>query len=236
MSKFDFSAFFKPYDTVIKQYNQHSRFLFYWYIIPLLVAKNKPIYILETGSMHRDLPHLSEGGQGAFTLIMGDLIKNWTGGKLYTVDISKTHLDKCRETTKEFADVIEYVYSDSVSYINEIAGTIDFDLVYLDSYDLDLTNPLPSSEHHLNELKALYSHLKSDVIIGVDDNYGPGTDVEWYTYNKDGSVAHREVVQTRDKTVGKGAKIDPFLISRGWKRHVEFDYPSANNVYCYERN
>ena len=232
MSKFDFSAFFKPYDKVVKT-GGVSRFLFYWYVIPLLVAKNKPIYVLETGSMHESL----ENNQGAFTLIMGDLIKNWTGGKLYTVDISEAHLDQCRETTKEFADVIEYVHSDSVCYIKKIAGVVDFDLLYLDSYDLDATNPLPSAEHHLNELKVIYDHLKADTIIGVDDNYGPGTDLEWFhVSNRDGSVLHTETIETGDKTIGKGAKIDPFLVSRGWKRRVEFDYPGNNNVYCYERN
>jgi len=200
-----------------------SRQKFYNYVIPKLIAKNKPIYILETGTMHTD-------NQGAFTLVMGYLIKNLTGGKLYTVDISKENLDKCRDFTKEYSDVIEYIHSDSVEYLKNISEKIDYDLIYLDSFDLNVTDPHPSSEHHLNELKEIYDYLKKDTIIAVDDNYEPGTIIYWDW--DDGSI---EEVETGDSYIGKGAYIDPFLYHRGWKRHDEFDEQSQNNIYCYER-
>jgi hypothetical protein len=195
------------------------------------MAKNKPIYVLETGSMHRE-------DQGAITLVKGDLINNWTGGKLYTVDISKSNLEKCESLTKEFSGAIEYVHSDSVSYINKIATTQggDFDLLYLDSYDLDLENPLPSSEHHLEELKAVYNYLKSDVIIAVDDNYNPNMHIDWlYISHRSGEPISKKRIQTGSEGIGKAQKINPFLISNGWKRRSEFDSTGANIVYCYER-
>tara|TARA_Y100000310_G_C20535970_1_gene740860 strand:- start:487 stop:1056 length:570 start_codon:yes stop_codon:yes gene_type:complete len=187
--------------------------------------------MIETGTMWEDL----ENNTGAFTLIMGDLIKNWTGGKLYTVDISREALDNCKKTTKEFSDSIEYVCSDSVSFLNKISAEHKWDLIYLDSWDLHIPDPHLSADHHLKELKALYDDLSADTIVAVDDNYQPHTSIEWEWYNDDGSVRDRESFHSGECVLGKGSYIDPFLTLQGWKRHREFDEPNQNNVYCYER-
>lgn len=228
---FDFDQFFKPYTKAIKK-NGLSRSRFYRHVIPKLVARNRPLHIIETGSMWTDL----ENNTGAFTLIMGDLIKNWTGGKLYTVDISRESWYNCKKTTKEFSDSIEYVCSDSVSFLNKISAEHKWDLIYLDSWDLHIPDPHPSADHHLKELKVLYGDLSADTIVAVDDNYQPHTRIEWEWYNDDGSVRNRESFYSGDCVFGKGSYIHPFLTLQGWKRHVEFDDPHQNNLYCYERN
>ena len=227
---FDFDQFFKPYAEAIKK-SGLSRYRFYRHVIPKLVARNRPLYMIETGTMWEYL----ENNTGAFTLIMGDLIKNWTGGKLYTVDISREALDNCKKTTKEFSDSIEYVCSDSVSFLNKISAEHKWDLIYLDSWDLHIPDPHLSADHHLKELKALYDDLSADTIVAVDDNYQPHTSIEWEWYNDDGSVRDRESFHSGECVLGKGSYIDPFLTLQGWKRHREFDEPNQNNVYCYER-
>ena len=230
-SRFNLDRFFEPYECVESSPNGSvSRSRFYKYVIPKLVAKNKPVFVIETGSFHSSL----EDNGGAFTYVMGDLIKNWTGGKLYTVDNNIKHIEKCKELTQPFSEVIEYVHSDSLLFLKDIAGAHQWDLIYLDSMDLDLLKPLESSSHHLGELNLIYDYCGEDTIIGVDDNYEPHTTIEWfsdYGPNKDTKV----LVETGENTVGKGAYIDPFLIEKGWYRHTELDEPFHNNVYCYER-
>jgi hypothetical protein len=201
-------------------------------VIPKLVAKNKPIFVIETGCMHSSL----EDNSGAFTYIMGDLIKNWTGGKLYTVDNDINHVEKCKKVTQPFSDVIEYVCSDSLLFLKDMARAHQWDLIYLDSLDLDLLNPLPSSSHHLKELKLIYDYCAEDTIIGVDDNFEPGTSIQWFADGSDCAKGVGDVwVKTGRDTIGKGAYIDTFLIENGWYRHTEFDQPHRNSVYCYER-
>ena len=225
---FNFNRFFEPYGCAEEGPNGSvSRGRFYRYVIPKLVAKNKPIFVIETGCMHSSL----EDHSGAFTCIMGDLIKNWTGGKLYTVDNDINHVEKCKKVTQPFSDVIEYVCSDSLLFLKDIARAHQWDLIYLDSMDLDLLNPLPSASHHLRELKLIYDYCEEDTIIGVDDNYEPGTSIQWFPR----SGGEEEMVRTEENVIGKGAYIDPFLIEKGWYRHTELDQPFHNNLYCYER-
>ena len=75
---------------------------FYNYLIPKLISKNKPIHVIETGTMYNEI-------QGAFTKIIGHIIKNYTGGKLFTVDISEDHINKSKEYTSEYSDFIESI-------------------------------------------------------------------------------------------------------------------------------
>ena len=91
---FDFEAFFGKYRDLITK-SGYSRVQIYEYIIPKLVAKNKPVFILETGTMWEPL----ERNAGAFTLVMADLIKNVTGGKIYSIDISPNSIEKSKKNT-----------------------------------------------------------------------------------------------------------------------------------------
>jgi len=151
------------------------------------------------------------------------------------VDKSQGHLERCKKNTQEFSDFIEYVHSDSLSFLNEISAAYKWDLIYLDSWDLHIPDPHPSADHHLKELKILYDDLSADTIVGVDDNYQPHTKIEWLQYNDDGSVRVSEPFDSGECVLGKGSYIDPFLTLQGWKRHLEFDDPNQNNLYCYER-
>lgn len=54
------------------------------------------------------------------------------------------------------------------------------DFLYLDSFDVDFSNPQPASEHHLKELLLCWDLLQSGSIVAVDDNQngeGKGTAV-----------------------------------------------------------
>ena len=229
---FDFEAFFGKYRDLITK-SGYSRVKFYEYIIPKLVAKNKPVFILETGTMWEPL----ERNAGAFTLVMADLIKNVTGGKIYSIDISPNSVEKSKKNTEGFHEAIEFVVSDSVGYINSLNDEFvqSLDLVYLDSYDFSFPNPHPSAQHHLDELCAIYHRLNDDCGIGIDDNFLPNCWVEWLSFNNDGSISKKEIFHVVDKPRGKGEYCDPKLINKGWRRFIEFDDFPNSNVFYYER-
>lgn len=233
MTDFNFDDFIEPYkDAIIK--NGVSRYHNYEYIIKKLVAKNKPITVIETGTMWSGI----EDNMGAFTLVFADLIKNWTGGKLITIDISEKSINNCKETTKDYSDVIDYILSDSVSYLksmsNEQVHEIDF--IYFDSYDLFVPDPAPSQLHHYRELDAVYSRLSDNIILSVDDNFLPGSWVEWHTFNNDGLIIEKKKYDIGNRILGKGTLIDLFLLQEGWKRYDDFLNVDSVHILTYEKS
>lgn len=229
---FDFESFIEPYRKALLDSGK-SRYHNYEYVIRKLVAKNKPLMIVETGTMWSGL----DDNMGAFTLVFADLIKNWTGGRLITIDISEKSISNCKNTTKEFADVIEYVTSDSVSYLESMSDleVASIDYVYFDSYDLFVPDPIPSQLHHYRELAAVYRRLAKDVIVSVDDNFLPNTWVEWNTYNEVGETVDTTRYDIGRRLLGKGTLIDCFLLQEGWTRLDEFLSLDTVHMLTYER-
>lgn len=207
---FNFEDFIRPYTNIVPR--NDNRMPFYEYVCNHLINLNRPILVVETGAMW--------SVQGAFTLVFADLIKNYTGGKIITIDISEEHLNKSKENTKDFSDVIEYVLADSVEYLSSLSKETmsQIDLLYLDSFDLDALDPLPSAIHHLRELLSVYDNLRSDVIIGVDDNLMPGNWMEWLFSN--GQMTR---VEANQMIIGKGTLTDRYLRDLGWSRFNDAD-------------
>lgn len=229
---FDFESFIEPYRKALLDSGK-SRYHNYEYVIRKLVAKNKPLMIVETGTMWSGL----DDNMGAFTLVFADLIKNWTGGKLITIDISEKSINNCKNTTKEFADVIEYVTSDSVSYLESMSDSevASIDYFYFDSYDLFVPDPIPSQLHHYRELAAVYKRLAKDVIVSVDDNFLPNTWVIWNTYNEVGETIDATRYDIGRRLLGKGTLIDCFLLQEGWTRLDDFLSLDTVHMLTYER-
>lgn len=229
---FNLEKFLEPYRKHL-EWSGKSRLYYYERIITKLVNLNRPILVVETGTMWSKL----EDNMGAFTLVFGDLIKNWTGGKLITIDISSQNIETCKTTTSEFSDVIEYVVSDSVQYLenmpDELVKKIDF--IYFDSYDFYVPDPIPSQLHHFRELMGVYKRLSPEVHIAVDDNFLPNCWVAWNTFNPDGSVATSTKYDTGPRMFGKGTLIDCFLIQEGWKRLDDWLHNDTYHLLGYDR-
>ena len=114
--------------------------------------------ILETGSA-------AHGTKSS--LLFASYIKLY-GGKFDTVD---TNPD-----IKKFYNFLEsrnirFHSEDSLTYIKNLDNRVieNLDLIYLDSYDLNLDNPSPSQEHGLNEFLLLNKKIKKGAIISIDD-------------------------------------------------------------------
>jgi hypothetical protein len=230
MNNFNFNTFIEPYkEALIK--SGETRLNYYEYVLNKLHSLNKPITVIETGTMWNGL----EDNQGAFTLVFADFIKNHTGGKLITVDISEKHMNNCKQFTKEYSDVIEYVVSDSVSYLESLSNDFvkNIDFIFFDSYDLNLVDPLPSEIHHLRELLAVYNRLSNNVILAVDDNLMPGHWIEWLMVDQNKNVLSTTIVTAENEIIGKGTLIDRFLRDNGWKRSND---NLSSCLLGYERN
>ena len=64
---------------------------------------------------------------------------------------------------------------DSLAYLKSLAdhqpdGLEFLDLLYLDSFDVDFDNPLPSAIHHLKELLAIAPLVSFETLVVVDDS------------------------------------------------------------------
>jgi len=91
------------------------------------------------------------------------------GGIFHSVDVRREPSENLRGAVG--AKTHLHV-DDSVNFLKHFsvpAGYDKVDLAYLDSWDLDLDNPLPAMEHGLNEWKALYPLLGPGSIVVIDD-------------------------------------------------------------------
>lgn len=230
---FDLNEFLAPYRKHL-EWSGKSRLLYYEYIITKLINLNRPILVVETGTMWSKL----NDNMGAFTLVFGDLIKNWTGGKLITIDISKENIENCKLTTAEYSEVIEYITSDSVQYLESMSDdeVKKIDFIYFDSFDFYVPDPIPSQLHHFRELMGVYKRLSPNVYIAVDDNFLPNCWVEWNTFNPDGGIANITKYETGPRMFGKGTLIDYFLLSEGWKRIDDWLHTDTYHLLGYEKD
>jgi hypothetical protein len=133
-----------------------------------LDAFNRPVLIVETGSARTDAI-----GDGQSTLLFEKYLKLGPGGKLITVDLNPDATKFCNvrldpKYSKAFTN-------DSVSFLKNFINYIPngfekIDLLYLDSYDVDMNAPHDSALHHIYELVAAKPYLTLDTLVLIDDS------------------------------------------------------------------
>jgi len=151
--------------------NDNDRKYFYTHIcyhtmkksLELLLNNNNNNNIVETGcSTH----------QGTKSTTLWDKFVNSYGGNVYSVDLDNEAVTLANSVT---SDKTLVTCSDSVEYLKTFTQPID--LLYLDSYDVDFSNPLPSANHHLNEFNAVKHLLHKGSIVLIDDT---PVSADWY--------------------------------------------------------
>jgi len=136
-------------------------------------------------------------GDGQSTVLF-DKFVNFYDGVVFSVDIDPRAIANARGLVSYKT---QCVCGDSVRFLKSMADMTNSrcaaDLVYLDSYDLDVDDPLPSMFHHIKELLALGS-LASGTLVVVDDNLvyngkdtGKGKFVEEYFNNIGVKIIYR---------------------------------------------
>ncbi len=128
--------------------------------------KDKNFLIVETGCMRADHGQLAFGDDGASTFIFDDFI-NFYDGEVLSVDINQNNVNHAKSmvSTKTIVECM-----DSVEFLWNLPSSKKIDFLYLDSYDFDPENPIPSQLHHVKELCAVMKNLKKGTIIVVDDH------------------------------------------------------------------
>lgn len=141
---------------------------FFEYLAKQLLALQRPVLIIETGSMRpNDLP--SDDGQST---IVWDWLVQQLGGACFTIDNNPQH----SQYTKGFvSERTAIVTSESIRFLSAITQTMQpIDLLYLDSMDWQGTEQerLESSLHHIGELAAIWPYVAPNGIVAVDDCLG----------------------------------------------------------------
>ncbi len=151
----------------------------------------------------------ASGGYDNFGVYLAKYCKD-NNGKFSTVDISEDYINKSKIL---YHDVIgennnEYVVSDSIKFLQSYNGIPN--LVHLDSYDLDLLNPLPSMLHHWLEFEAIQDKMPSGSLLLIDDNFFKGTFVSWHLLNN-GVHTDTKRIDIDYDIIGKGSLIYHFV-------------------------
>jgi hypothetical protein len=136
--------------------NKHVNYLTFKQLFKEMEGLKNP-YILESG--------ISSHGTNS-TYLFNEYVRKY-GGFFWSVDINKSLIEfhkgnMCPST--------ELICSDSVEFFKKWSKTHDVaNVIYLDSYDLDFYDPIPSGNHGLAEYKALKPVIKKDTLLLIDD-------------------------------------------------------------------
>ena len=120
--------------------------------------------IVETGCLR--IPGNWDGdGQSTF---MFDALVREHHGVLLSVDITSESIDSARRAC---SSATQLICNDSIAALHALSQIVrePVSLLYLDSFDLDHSDPMPSAIHHLMELTAARPLIGPGTIVCVDD-------------------------------------------------------------------
>ena len=165
----------------------------------------------------------SFGGYDDFGTYLGSFCKDFNG-KLSTVDINCDSIEKSKNFYKELFDGLDVTYrcGDSVEFLKDYNGSPN--LVHLDSWDLEIPNPISSMLHCWLEFDAIKDKMPSGSICIIDDNYLNGTTVYWNIFNNGNFVKTQPYDITYD-IVGKGSLV------YHWVKNYSTDWELIGNHY-----
>lgn len=135
---------------------------------------DRPVTIIETGCARdwHDTEDKNWALDGRSTVLFDRFVQS-QGGEVISVDISKQAIARCSAVVSDKVHLIEEY---SVSYLKSVSEwkgpdtDLTLDLLYLDSFDFEVSDPIPSAAHHLNELMAIRSLLLPETLVVVDDS------------------------------------------------------------------
>jgi hypothetical protein len=151
-----------------------------------LMADRNHRTLVETGTSRYGPENCHNDGCSTIVLARWALFN--PGMSLDSVDVSPRNVETARFNVRDFS-MAKVHCSDSIPFLQSLDKRIDF--LYLDSFDIDTNNPLPSQHHHLKEIIAAYDKLHRDSVVLLDDCGLPRK--------------------------GKCGLVEEFLLGRGWQ-------------------
>lgn len=165
----------------------------------------------------------SYGGYDDFGTYLGNFTQE-RNGKLSTVDIVPESIEKSKSFYKTLFPKLDVTFcsGDSVKFLNLYDGQPN--LIHLDSWDLEIPNPVSSMLHGWLEFSAIKDKMPSGSICIIDDNYLKGTTVYWNTLNNGVHVNTQPIDVTYD-VIGKGSLV------YHWVKNYITDWELIGNHY-----
>jgi len=168
--------------------------------------RQKPALIIETGT----------SAWGTDSTRLWDTYIRKNGGFFFSVDLRQ---EASRQLFGQMSKRTHLIVNDSVKFLNAWnAGSPD--LIYLDSLDLNLNEPLESADHGKRELLATLRLLKSGSLILIDDTPSP----EWFTSNNMMLESVEQFFKEYEVLPGKGAFFEAVL-------SAEFEFEILHHDY-----
>ncbi len=127
------------------------------------LRQQRPL-IVETGCLR--IPGNWDGdGQSSF---MFDALVRDRDGVFLSIDITPDSIDSARRAC---SSATQLICNDSIAALHALSQIVHelVGLLYLDSFDLDCSDPMPSAIHHLMELTAARPLIGPGTIVCVDD-------------------------------------------------------------------
>ena len=144
---------------------------------------------------------------GTKSTMLWDKFVNFYDGNVSSVDLNEHAVNNTNSVISSKSKVF---HSNSLDYLPKVDGLIDF--LYLDSYDVDFLNPLPSAMHHLEEFNRVKHLLHKNSIILIDDT---PVSPEWLDDGQNNPIYSTLKRQFNPKIAGKGSLVNLELEKMG---------------------
>ena len=140
-----------------------------------LARPSSELLIVETGTL-RLADNWSGDGQSTYMFDQYVQAESRAGrpAAFFSIDLSLRSLAVARAVCSHATNLI---CNDSVFALHTLARQLRgraLSLLYLDSFDLDVDDPLPSARHHMMELAAAAPMLGPGSLVAIDDYGVPG--------------------------------------------------------------
>lgn len=148
-----------------------------------------------------------------------------SGGSFSSVDIDPNITERSEELYRNFfgENGVKHYTQDSVEFLKNYKGSPN--LVHLDSWDLDVPNPVPSMLHGWLEFDAIKDKMPSGSICIIDDNFMKGTVVYWNWNDIEKYGSETSLLDITYDIVGKGS------IIYHWAQKPETDWDLIGDHY-----
>lgn len=123
---------------------------------------DKTYKILETGTARSGMRRIE--GDGASSLIF-DIFLRYYDGSMVSVDIDP---NACAKVSRWLSPKSRVINGDSCAVLSGLKDR--YDLVYLDSMDIDWNAPEESAKHHVREFKIIEPFLAENSLLLIDDS------------------------------------------------------------------
>jgi|GEM_PF-594684 len=149
-----------------------------------LDSLNRPVFIVETGCVRNAGTYQQEGQS---TLLFDKYAAAVPGSIVYTVDIDPNAAALCKTLV---TPLVKVHAGESIGFLRNVADHppatfTSVDLLYLDSGDVDFSNPHPAALRHLKELLAIAPAVTDATLVVLNDS--PGNAV--VLFNESGTVS-----------------------------------------------